>query len=316
MLIRLLWSLTLLLLSITPSDIKPENILFDSIPIIPSKRPVNTFDEEKEDEGEFTLGLGGGGIGNVKIADFGLSKQIWDNSTLTPCGTVGYTAPEIVRDQKYSKGVDMWAIGCVLYTMLCGFPPFYDESIKNLTEKVARGQYTFLSPWWDPISAQAKDLISHLLCVNPDDRYTIDEFFRHPWISQHIPQHIEPGSHTHRQQQQEQQQQQSGVDGAPRTAQRRDVFSPGVPSIKEILDITYAVHRLGEERQTRGGAISGISEEDEDAEYEEVPAAVGDAAIRNMQAQRRRRQSPAQATQPFQLDLTKATLLKNRNKAI
>lgn len=72
---------------------------------------------------------------------------------MTPCGTVGYTAPEIVKDERYSKSVDMWALGCVLYTLLCGFPPFYDESIHVLTEKVAKGYYTFLSPWWDDISA-------------------------------------------------------------------------------------------------------------------------------------------------------------------
>lgn len=139
------------------SDIKPENILFDAIPIIPSKvdkrRP---YDEEKEDEGEFLPGIGGGGIGRVKIADFGLSKVVWSEETATPCGTVGYTAPEIVKDERYSKSVDMWALGCVLYTLLCGFPPFYDESINVLTEKVARGYYTFLSPWWDDISASCK----------------------------------------------------------------------------------------------------------------------------------------------------------------
>ncbi|KAH8984068.1 kinase-like domain-containing protein, partial [Lactarius hatsudake] len=91
--------------------------------------------------------------GCVKIADFGLSKVIWNKVTMTPCGTVGYTAPEIVKDERYSKSVDMWALGCVLYTLLCGFPPFYDESINVLTEKVARGYYTFLSPWWDDTSA-------------------------------------------------------------------------------------------------------------------------------------------------------------------
>lgn len=106
--------------------------------------------------------------------------MIWDDATKTPCGTVGYTAPEIVRDQKYHKGVDMWALGCVLYTMLCGFPPFYDESIPALTRKVARGQYTFLSPWWDPVSDSAKELITHLLCVDPNERYTVDEFLNHP----------------------------------------------------------------------------------------------------------------------------------------
>jgi serine/threonine protein kinase len=61
-------------------------------------------------------------MGRIKIADFGLSKIVWDEETMTPCGTVGYTAPEIVKDERYSKSVDMWAMGCVLYTLLCGFP--------------------------------------------------------------------------------------------------------------------------------------------------------------------------------------------------
>lgn len=82
-------------------DIKPENLLFERIPIIPSKHPIQRpYDEEKEDEGEFRPGVGGGGIGLVKLADFGLSKVIWDEVTQTPCGTVGYTAPEIVKDER------------------------------------------------------------------------------------------------------------------------------------------------------------------------------------------------------------------------
>lgn len=168
------------------SDIKPENLLFEPIPfkerVHTSPPPLQPGDDEKEDEGEFIEGVGGGGIGRVKIADFGLSKVIWDKDTRTPCGTVGYTAPEIVKDERYSKSVDMWALGCVLYTLLCGFPPFYDESIPVLTEKVAQGQYTFLSPWWDPISEEAKDLIRNLLCIDSDKRYTIDQFLHHPWM--------------------------------------------------------------------------------------------------------------------------------------
>jgi serine/threonine-protein kinase RCK2 len=136
------------------SDIKPENLLFERIPLIPSRTPVHRqYDEDKVDEGEFIPGRGGGEIGRVKIADFGLSKVVWSEDTATPCGTVGYTAPEIVKDERYSKSVDMWALGCVLYTLLCGFPPFYDESITVLTEKVAKGHYTFLEPWWNEISA-------------------------------------------------------------------------------------------------------------------------------------------------------------------
>lgn len=80
----------------------------------------------------------------------------------------------------------MWALGCVLYTMLCGFPPFYDEDITDLTQKVAKGQYEFLSPWWDVISDSVKDLISHTLCMNPRKRYTIDQFLNHPWMQQEV----------------------------------------------------------------------------------------------------------------------------------
>lgn len=168
-------------------DIKPENLLFYPAAFIPSPIVQVRSGEDadsKQDEGVYIPGVGAGGIGVIKLADFGLSKIIWDAKTMTPCGTVGYTAPEIVNDQRYSKSVDMWALGCVLYTILCGFPPFYDENIQVLTEKVARGEYTFLSPWWDEISKPAKDLVSHLLTVDPDRRYTIDQFLAHPWITQ------------------------------------------------------------------------------------------------------------------------------------
>ncbi|CCJ30133.1 unnamed protein product, partial [Pneumocystis jirovecii] len=165
-------------------DIKPENILFRPIPFIPSKSPKIRTGEStnKQDEGIFIKGIGAGGIGHVKIADFGLSKVIWDKQTMTPCGTISYTAPEILKDQKYSKCVDMWALGCVLYTLLCGFPPFYDENIQVLSRKVAQGEYSFLSPWWDEISKSSQDLISNLLRVDPRERYTIDQFLNHPWI--------------------------------------------------------------------------------------------------------------------------------------
>ncbi|KAI8335080.1 kinase-like domain-containing protein [Chlamydoabsidia padenii] len=167
-------------------DIKPENILIEPIPILPCKQL--TMDEEgKQDEGEFIHGKGGGGIGKVKLADFGLSKVIQGTETLTPCGTMGYTAPEVVTDRRYSKSVDMWALGCVLYTMLCGYPPFHDDSIRCLALQVIQGQYTFNSPWWDPISHSAQDLITHLLCVDPDHRYSIHQFFDHPWIKQYHP---------------------------------------------------------------------------------------------------------------------------------
>jgi serine/threonine protein kinase len=165
-------------------DIKPENLLFEQIEQFPGKQLRRKSDDSsKVDEGGFKPNIGGGTVGRVKLADFGLSKILWDSNTKTPCGTASYTAPEIVRDESYSKGVDMWAVGCVLYTLLCGFPPFYDSDPKLLTLKVSRGEYTFLSPWWDEISKEAKDLVSHLLTVDPVKRFSPEDVLNHPWIT-------------------------------------------------------------------------------------------------------------------------------------
>jgi len=304
-------------------DIKPENLLFERIPIVPSKVPVHRpYDEEKEDEGEFIPGVGGGGIGRVKIADFGLSKVVWNEETMTPCGTVGYTAPEIVKDERYSKSVDMWAMGCVLYTLLCGFPPFYDESINVLTEKVARGYYTFLSPWWDDISSSAKDLIQHLLCVDPAQRYTIDEFLAHPWCNAAPapPPPPTPYIYGH------------SVDSPLLSAtQGRAGRSPGIAVLKEAFDITYAVHRMEEEGARRrkyngrGGAgargfLHGLNEDDEDEDEEmeerEPTKSTGPAAYTGGRAgpRDRGRNTGTPRSAGFELDMDGATLLGRRHR--
>lgn len=272
-------------------DIKPENLLFESIKIIPSKyNKARPYDEEKEDEGEFMPGIGGGGIGLVKIADFGLSKVVWEESTMTPCGTVGYTAPEIVKDERYSKSVDMWALGCVLYTLLCGFPPFYDESISVLTEKVAKGYYTFLSPWWDDISSSAKDLITHLLCVDSSKRFTIDEFLAHPWCNVKDPVPNLDSADILLAKASE-----MPLDSPLLLSMKkggnpnRGMMSPGIHQLKEAFDVTYAVHRMEEEGARRRGAagqqnLQGVAlneddeEEDQDMQVRGAAKKYGDAA--------------------------------------
>jgi serine/threonine protein kinase len=257
----------------TYSDIKPENILFQTIPSIPRKHRIDGSDDgNKKDEGEFLSGLGSGGIGIVKLADFGLSKVIWDNQTVTPCGTVGYSAPEIVKDEFYSKSVDMWAIGCVLYTLLCGFPPFYDENVQFLTEKIARGQYTFLSPWWDDISKSAQDLISHLLTVDPQKRYTIEDFLAHPWVCQTDEDTIAAADapplatpYAPLRQTCLQQSELIGADQSlyrpskdelkdmPSTSSERQMHfaSPSAYNLREVIDVGYALIRQGEEAKRR-----------------------------------------------------------------
>lgn len=252
-------------------------MLFYPTQFVPTKnpKPRNPDDEQKEDEGEFIPGVGSGGIGKIKIADFGLSKVIWEDTTVTPCGTVGYTAPEIVKDERYSKSVDMWALGCVLYTLLCGFPPFYDESISVLTEKVARGQYTFLSPWWDDISKSAQDLVSHLLTVEPDKRYTIEQFMNHPWIknsaeptnaAEDAPPLATPAAV--KKERSSMMDIDSPMMGETPGGRRMDFRSPGAVSLREVFDVGYAVHRMEEENKRRKNWKHGyqdLNEEDEES---------------------------------------------------
>lgn len=210
---------------------------------------------------------------------------------MTPCGTVGYTAPEIVKDERYSKSVDMWAMGCVLYTLLCGFPPFYDESIQTLTEKVARGQYTFLSPWWDDISKPAQDLVSHLLTVDPEKRYDIKQFLNHPWIREAdeptYAAHDAPPLATPLAVRQKNFDTGAGqrlqpdfayLDETP-GARRQDFRSPGAVNLREVFDVGYAVHRQEEEGKRRknfkqgyrgAGALNNLNALDEDEEMEEA----------------------------------------------
>ncbi|KAI0402851.1 CAMK/CAMK1 protein kinase [Xylaria palmicola] len=265
-------------------DIKPENILFRPIPFVPSKapKPKQPGDEDKVDEGEFIPGVGAGEIGQIKIADFGLSKIVWDKQTMTPCGTVGYTAPEIVKDERYSKSVDMWALGCVLYTLLCGFPPFYDESIEVLTEKVAKGQFTFLSPWWDDISKSAQDLISHLLTVDPDKRYTIKEFLKHPWIQGSGP--------TPRDDKKLQDPERFRAFDASKLidgGKRMDFRSPGAVNLREIFDVGYSVHRQEEELKRR---------------KQVGPKAGGPSRLQNLHEESSEEESKSDSQQPSKSD--------------
>ncbi|KZT74429.1 Pkinase-domain-containing protein [Daedalea quercina L-15889] len=321
-------------------DIKPENLLFERIPIVPSKHPLpKQFEEDKEDEGEFIPGVGSGGIGRVKIADFGLSKVVWDEQTMTPCGTVGYTAPEIVKDERYSKSVDMWALGCVLYTLLCGFPPFYDESINVLTEKVAKGHYTFLSPWWDSITASAKDLITHLLCVDPAQRYTIDEFLAHPWCNA-APAPPPPPTPLPANMPLD-----SPLLAAARIGEAHGMRSPGLAQLKEAFDVTYAVHRMEEEgarrRAQKGGAnrgfLNNLNEDDEEEEQQPTitrraqpqqqgagqagvgagaKAAAKRAVADGYDGRAGTRDRGRNRQQPFELDMDGATLLGRRHKRV
>ncbi|RFU24493.1 hypothetical protein B7463_g11844, partial [Scytalidium lignicola] len=130
---------------------------------------------------------------HVKLADFGLAKIIGEESfTTTLCGTPSYVAPEILEDTKhrrYTKAVDIWSLGVVLYICLCGFPPFSDELYSrenpySLTQQIKQGRFDYPSPYWDSVGDPALDLIDRMLTVDVDKRYTIDDCLEHPWTTQ------------------------------------------------------------------------------------------------------------------------------------
>ncbi|XP_030623449.1 calcium/calmodulin-dependent protein kinase IGb [Chanos chanos] len=135
-------------------DLKPENLLYYS-----------------QDENS-----------KIMISDFGLSKLEESGIMSTACGTPGYVAPEVLAQKPYSKAVDCWSIGVITYILLCGYPPFYEETETRLFSKIMKAQYEFDSPFWDDISESAKDFIRNMMQKNPKMRYTAEQALRHPWI--------------------------------------------------------------------------------------------------------------------------------------
>ena len=145
---------------ITHRDLKPENILLDD----------QDFPE------------------NLKITDFGMSRFVSENSLMetTAVGTRLYLSPEIIdpRVKGYTKKVDAWALGCLLFIILGGYPPFSMEEGDegNVDFDILNGRFTFHPERWDKISDSAKDLVRGLLTVNANDRLSVDEALQHSFV--------------------------------------------------------------------------------------------------------------------------------------
>nr|KAG5714594.1 hypothetical protein BaRGS_007040 [Batillaria attramentaria] len=147
-------------------DLKPENLIF----------------EDWSDRAE------------IKVVDFGFATINPENQTLqTPCFTLPYSAPEVLRqmtnrdrDAGYDEACDLWSLGVILYTMLSGRAPFQDhgkeESASNIMQKIREGQVNMTGPEWQSVSDSAKDLIQGLLTVDPSKRLRMAELQKHRWL--------------------------------------------------------------------------------------------------------------------------------------
>ncbi|KAL2837514.1 cytochrome P450 [Aspergillus pseudoustus] len=128
---------------------------------------------------------------NVKLGDFGLAKIIGEDSFTTTL----YVAPEILQEtrrRKYTKAVDIWSLGVVLYICLCGFPPFSDELYTSenpytLAQQIKMGRFDYPSPYWDSVGDPALDLIDRMLTVDVDKRIKVEDCLEHPWLTGKYP---------------------------------------------------------------------------------------------------------------------------------
>lgn len=144
-------------LNIVHRDIKPENLLV----------------YEHQD-----------GSKSLKLGDFGLATVV-DGPLYTVCGTPTYVAPEIIAETGYGLKVDIWAAGVITYILLCGFPPFRGQSNDQevLFDQILMGHQEFPSPYWENISDSAKDLITMMLQVDIEQRYSAQQLLDHPWVN-------------------------------------------------------------------------------------------------------------------------------------
>lgn len=121
------------------------------------------------------------------IADFGIAKQLKGEEDLIykAAGSLGYVAPEVLTQDGHGKPCDIWSIGVITYTLLCGYSPFIAESVEGFMEECTASRYpvTFHMPYWDNISIDAKRFILKALRLNPADRPTATELLDDPWIT-------------------------------------------------------------------------------------------------------------------------------------
>ncbi|KNZ61314.1 CAMK/CAMK1 protein kinase [Puccinia sorghi] len=163
-------------------DLKPENLLYKTqaqlnptaSELLRPKSSIlsgSTSPSKSEDQNDDQL----------VIADFGIARSLSSDTELltTMCGSPGYAAPEILNNKGHGKPVDLWSIGVITYTLLCGYSPFRSENRAELIKETTRAKVEFHQRYWSNISLAAKEFILGLLKPDPDDRMSAEQALQH-----------------------------------------------------------------------------------------------------------------------------------------
>ncbi|KAK6504002.1 hypothetical protein TWF506_002220 [Arthrobotrys conoides] len=121
---------------------------------------------------------------SLVLADFGIAKMLdsKDEMLTTMAGSFGYAAPEVMLKKGHGKPVDMWSLGVITYTLLCGYSPFRSETLPELIDECSNGRVIFHERYWKGVSHDAKMFIGELLQPNPNERLTSSKALNHVWL--------------------------------------------------------------------------------------------------------------------------------------
>lgn len=118
----------------------------------------------------------------ILVADFGFAKYVPDEGLKTRCGTPAFVAPEILVGNPYNQLADMWSVGCLVFMLIGGYPPFQGETHRALFRKIRAADFTFHEMYWTNVSVHAKQLISKLLTVDPSLRLSATDSLLTTWL--------------------------------------------------------------------------------------------------------------------------------------
>lgn len=139
-----------------------------------------------------------GGKTTVKITDFGLARRLPHDSDVITCDLEGaplYLAPETILADPIGTAVDIWACGVILFLLLVGYPPFWQNDDRKLMSMIVEGRYNMAARYWDQVSDDATDLVKRMLVIHPHKRVTALKALNHPWITDFVETDIDKVGH-------------------------------------------------------------------------------------------------------------------------